>query len=223
MWTILMLVAFLVIWKLLGRRLLAGFVLNIAGQGALEDLGKKAVDAQPDGIRLSRVATPVWDDAGVQQIITSFRAAGFADAGVYSVDMMPGVKVAILVKPQDCVAAHVFEHPKTGTWIELVTRYQDGTSSALTTLPSTGQKQPPWLTTMRTAETPARDLVCQFMRDRRAGAMKAISAEQAPRDLEENFAKYMLWRRATPMTAAEIAPSVKAWAQKGTGQTANLV
>jgi len=218
MWTILILVAALVVWQLLGKRLLAGFLLSGAGQGTLQGIGKKAVDTQPDGIRLIRIATPVWDDTGVQQFISSLRTAGFADAGAYSVDMMPGVKVAILVKPQDCVAAHVFEHPKTGTWIELVTRYQDGTSVTLTTLPSTGQKQPAWLTTMRAAKTPAGDLVRQFMRDRRPGAMKAISAEQAPRDFEEGFAKYMQWRKATPMTAAEVAPTVKAWAQKGARQ-----
>jgi hypothetical protein len=218
MWKVIILVAVFAIWKLFGKRLLAGFLLSRAGQGALQDIGKQAVDAQPDGIRLNRIATPAWDDAIVQQIISSFRTAGFADAGAYSVDMMPGVKVAIFAKPEDCIAAYVFEHPKAGTWIELVTRYQDGTSTTLTTLPSTGQKQPAWLTTMRTAKAPAGDLVRQFMRDRRPGAMKHISAEQAPQDFEEGFAKYMQWRKATPMTAAEVAPTVKAWAQKGAGQ-----
>ena len=137
--------------------------------------------------------------------------------------MMPGVKVAILAKPNDCIAAHVFEHPKAGTWIELVTRYQDGTSTTLTTQPSTGLKQPAWLTTMRSAKAPAGDLLRHFMRDRRPGAMKSISAEQAPRDFEDGFAKYMQWRKATPMTAAEAAPTVKAWAEKGTAQTPKLV
>jgi hypothetical protein len=217
MWTIIILAALLVIWKLFGKRLLASFLLSGAGRAALKDIGKQAVDAQPDGIKLSRISTPAWQDADVQQIISALRATGFADAGVYSVDMMPGVKVAILVKPEDCVAAHVFEHPKAGTWIELVTRYQDGTSTTLTTLPSTGQKQPAWLTTMRTAKAPAGDLVRQLIRDRRPGAMKPVSAEQAPREFEEGFAKYMSWRKNTPMTAEEVAPTVRAWAKKPAG------
>ena len=62
MWTILILVAVLVVWQLLGKRLLAGFLLSGAGQGTLQGIGKKAVDTQPDGIRLIRIATPVWDD-----------------------------------------------------------------------------------------------------------------------------------------------------------------
>lgn len=214
MWTIIILAALLVIWKLLGKRLLALFLLSGAGRGALKDIGKQAVAAQPDNITLSRISTQAWQDASVQPIISSLRSAGFADAGVYSVDKMPGVKVAILAKPEDCVAAHVYEHPKAGIWIELVTRYQDGTSTTLTTLPSTGQNQPAWLTMMRNAKAPAADLVQQLIRDRRLGAMKPVSVQQAPREFEEGFAKYMSWRKATPMTADEVAPTVKKWAAK---------
>lgn len=214
MWMILTLVAVLAIWKLFGKRLLALFLVSGAGRGALKDIGKKAVEAQPDRITLSQISNPAWQDASVGQMISSLRTAGFMDAGVYSVDKMPGVKVAILAKPEDCVAAHVFEHPKAGTWIELATRYQDGTSTTLTTLPSTGQNQPAWLTTTRAAKAPAADLVRQFIGDRRPGAMKPVSPEQAPREFEEGFARYMSWRKATPMTADEVAPTVRNWAQK---------
>jgi hypothetical protein len=96
----------------------------------------------------------------------------------------------------------------------LVTRYQDGTSTTLTTLPSTGQSQPAWLTMMRSAEAPAGDLVRRLIRDRRPGAMRPVSALQAPLEFEEGFATYMSWRKATPMTAEEVAPTVKEWAAK---------
>jgi len=216
MWMFLTLVALLAIWKVFGKRLLALFLLSGAGRGALQDIGKKAVAVQPDRIRLGRISSPVWQDSSIGEIISSLRTAGFTDAGVYSVDKMPGIKVAILAKPEDCVAAHVYEHPKAGTWIELVTRYQDGTSTTLTTLPSTGQNQPAWLTTIRAGKAPAGELVRQFIGERRwrSGVMKPVSAEQAPREFEEGFAKYMSWRKATPMTADEVAPTVRNWAQK---------
>jgi len=214
MWMFLTLLVLLVVWKLSGKRLLAMFLLSNAGRGALQGLGKKAVEAQPDRVALGRIISPEWQDASVAPIISSLAAAGFTDAGVYSVDKMPGVKVAILVKPADCVAAHVFEHPQAGIWIELVTRYQDGTSTTLTTLPATGQNQPSWLTTIRAGNAPAAELVRQLIQDRPARAMKSISAEQAPREFEEGYASYMLWRKPTPMTADEIAPTVRSWAQK---------
>jgi len=214
MWTVFALVALLVIWKFFGKRLLAMFLLSRAGGETLKDIGKKAVDAQPDRITLSRIASPAWKDASIGQMISSLRTGGFKDAGAYSVDKMPGAVVAILVKPEDCVAAHVYEHSKAGSWIELVTRYQDGTSTSLTTLPSTGQSQPAWLTTTRAAKAPAGDLVRQFICDRRSGDMKPVSVEQAPREFEQGYAKYMLWRKATPMTADEVSPTVRNWAQK---------
>jgi len=216
MWMFLTLVALLVIWRLFGKRLLALFLLSGAGRGALKDIGKKAVAAQPDRITLGRISSPDWQVSSVEQIISSLCAAGFTDAGAYSVDKMPGVKVALLVKPEDCVAAHVYEHPKAGIWIELATRYQDGTSTTLTTLPSTGQNQPAWLTTIRAGKAPAGDLVRQFIEERRwrSGVMKPVSAEQAPREFEEGFARYMSWRKATPMSADEVAPTVRNWAQK---------
>jgi len=214
MWKIFALAALLVIWKFFGKRLLAMFLLSGAGRETLKDIGKKAVDAQPDRITLSRIVSPAWKDASVGQMISSLRTAGFKDAGVYSVDKMPGVVVAILAKPEDCVAAHVYEHAKAGVWIELVTRYQDGTSTTLTTLPSTGQNQPAWLTTTCAAKAPAGELVRQFLRDRRPGAMKLVSVEQAPRDFEETYVKYMSWRKATPMTADEVSPTVRNWVQK---------
>jgi len=216
MWMFLTLVALLVIWRLFGKRLLASFLLSGAGRGALQDIGRKAVEAQPDRITLGRISDPTWQDSSIGQIISSLRAAGFQDAGAYSVDNMPGVKVAILAKSEDCVTAHVYEHAKAGIWIELATRYEDGTSTTLTTLPSTGQNQPAWLTTIRAGKAPAGDLVRQFIEERRwrSGVMKPVSVERAPLEFEEGFARYMSWRKATPMTVDEVAPTVRNWAQR---------
>lgn len=214
MWMFLTLVALLLVWKLFGRRLLALFLLSNAGRGALKGLGKRAVEAQPDQITLEHLADPSWQDAAVGEIISSLWAAGFTDVGGYAVDKMPGVKVHILVKPEDCVAAHVYEHPEAGIWIELVTRYQDGTSTTLTTLPASGQNQPSWLKTIRAGHAPAGELVRQLIHDRPARAMKPVSAEQAPQDFEEGYVRYVLWRKATPMTADEVAPTVRNWAQR---------
>ena len=225
MWMFLTLVVLLIVWKLFGRRLLSLFLLSNAGRGALQGLGKRAVEAQPDQIMLQRLAAANWQDASVGEVVAALSDAGFTDAGAYSVDKMPGVKVDILVKPDDRVAAHVYEHPEAGIWIELVTRYQDGTSTTLTTLPATGQNQPGWLTTIRTGKAPADDLLRQFIADRRLhrGVMKPVSAEQAPHEFEEGYAHYVLWRKTTPMTADEIAPTVRSWGLGAEKQQATQV
>ena len=57
------------------------------------------------------------------------------------------------------------------------------------------------------------------MRERRQGAMIAISTERAPRQFEEGYAKYMLWKKNTGLSAEEVAAQVKRWAAgQGVGQ-----
>ena len=44
---LLFLVALLIIWTLFGKRMIALLLVRRAGQGALNRVGKKAIDAQP--------------------------------------------------------------------------------------------------------------------------------------------------------------------------------
>jgi hypothetical protein len=127
---------------------------------------------------------------------------------------MPGVKVVMLVKPPDYVAAHIYEHPKAGIWIELVTRYQDGSSHTLTTLPATGIQLPPFVKTIRATKAPATSLVQQLIAGRRVGEMKRVEASDAVNEFEQNYAKYILWQKNKGMTTAEMAEIVQKWAEK---------
>ncbi len=212
---ILILAALLVIWKLFGKRILAMFLVRSAARGALNDVGKKAIAAQPDFITLARDEFPAWNNApAIEELKSPLLAAGFDYAGTFKVDKMPGVKIAILAKPADCVAAHIYEHPKAGTWIELVTRYDDGSSHTLTTLPATGIQSPPWVQTIRASKAPASDLVRQLIGGRKPGAMKSVASDEAVREFEEGYAKSILWQKNKGMTTGEMAQVVKNWADK---------
>src|SRR5581483_1083204 len=126
---IIFLVLLLVFWKLFGKRFVSMFMVQSAAKGALNDIGKKAIDAQPDFVNLSRDEFPTFtNSAGIDELKKPLLASGFEYVGAFTVDKMPGVKVVMLVKPSDYVTAHIYEHPKAGIWIELATRYQDGSS-----------------------------------------------------------------------------------------------
>ena len=84
---LIVLIALLVVWILFGKRILAMFLLSRAGQGALKDIGHKAMEKQPDWIRLERVAAPGWSDpAAIIEWTKPLIAGGFQDAGVFTVD-----------------------------------------------------------------------------------------------------------------------------------------
>ena len=210
---ILVLIALLVIWSLFGKRILAMFLLSSAGQGALKGIGKQALDKQPDWITLSRLPNPQWrNPAAIEEWTKPLVAGGFQDAGAFTVDKMPGVKVNILVKPDDCVMANVYEHPQAGTWLELVSHYDNGDSATLTTMKNLGIARPSWISSIFADKAPAMDLVQRLIRERRSGQLIAISPERAPKQFEEGYAKYMLWKKNTGLSGEEVSNQVKRWA-----------
>lgn len=214
------LVLVLVLWRLFGRRLLAAFLISKAGDSALKGMGTKAIQVQPDWITLSRVSTPQWkDESGVQAMVRPLLANGFASAGVYTPDKMPGVLIEILVKPTDCLAAHVYDHPKAGSWIEIVTRYEDGSSTTITTMAATGLGLPPFVTTIRADKAPGDQLAQRLVRERKPGAMKTVTAATVVREFEENYAKYMLWRKNTNVTSQELTKIVADWSKRKQGES----
>jgi hypothetical protein len=211
--TILLLVVLLIVWKFFGKRILAFVLTRSVARGALLKIGNDAVQKQPDWITLERVSDAAWTNpATANDLIQPLLSHGFTDAGSYTVDKMPGVKLAILIKPDEHITAHVYEHPKAGTWIELVTRYQDGTCQTVSTLPSTGIQPPPWVKTVRAAKAPAMDLVRQLTFVRRSGDMKKIEAGEAVREFEEGYAKSIVWQKNNGLTPEEVASVVRDWA-----------
>ena len=210
---VLFLVALLIIWKLFGKRIVALLLVRSAAQGALNDVGKKAIDAQPDFVNLARNEFPQFTNpGGIDELKNPLLASGFDYVGTFNVDKMAGVKIAMLAKPDDYVTAYIYEHPKAGIWIELVTRYQDGTCQTVSTLPSTGIQPPPWVKTVRAAKAPAMDLVRQLTFVRRSGDMKKIAADNAVREFEEGYAKSIVWQKNNGLTPEEVATVVRDWA-----------
>ena len=118
------------------KRVLTYLLIRRAGRQALAEVGKRALTKLPEFVHLSRVESPAWTNAElVRQQAEPLLRCGFQDAGVYSVDRMPGVLIRMMCQPQAGVAAHIYDHPRAGSWIEMVTRYHDGSSHAVTTLP----------------------------------------------------------------------------------------
>ncbi len=213
--TIVVLVVLLIVWKMFGKRIISIALVSRAGRGALNDIGKKAIAAQPDFINLAREEFPAWTNpAAVDGLKNPLLAAGFDYVGTFKVDKMPGVKLAMLVNPDDHVTAHIYEHPKAGLWIELVTHYEDGTRHTLTTLPATGLQLPPFVQTIRAAKAPAGDLVKQLINGRHSGTMKRVTAGDAVSEFEQGYAKAILWQKNKGMSTEEMAQIVRQWADK---------
>jgi len=216
--TTLIIILLLVFVLLFGRRILAVLLVRFVGRKALKALGDNALARQPASIVLSKVSAPAWGDpATIESLAAPLRASGFDDAGVFTVDKMPGVKVQILVNSAQGVAAHIYEHPKAGRWLELVTRYPDGSLATLSTLPPTGLDRPSWMTTIHSEKASSQELVQRLLRERPAKSPKPVTTGSAAREFELGYMAHMLWMKNKGLAVHEVAAVVKKWAEKKAG------
>jgi hypothetical protein len=94
---------------------------------------------QPLRITLQRERDPGWNDkAAVDRLVRPLIAAGFQDAGVYTIEEFPVIAFQALAQPDKSVYAAVYEHPDNGVWLDVVSRYEDGTALTSTTAKGAG-------------------------------------------------------------------------------------
>jgi hypothetical protein len=156
---------------------------------------------------------PTWSNAAaVEQQAGPLRSEAFKDLGVYSVDNMPGTLIRMMAHPETNVAAHIYDHPKSGSWIEFATRYTDGSSHFLSTLPPTGMERPEWFRKIQADKsTPTDQLYRQFLTQREWHGIKAVAPEETIHEFEENFRKLAVWRQEHGITPVEVAHVAVKW------------
>ena len=196
-------------------KILPKLLVRQVGRFALKKIGESAMAKVPDQIQLSPVEKPQWkDESAIQQQAAPLVRAGFNDLGTYSVDKMPGVLIRILFQPQTYVAAHITEHPKAGNWIEFATRYVDGGSDFLTTLPDQGITPPPFVRNARAARgTPTDSLYQQHVQQRKPRGIKPVAPSQVILEFEDAYLAYMIWKNNKGLTPEEVAHQVQKWAK----------
>jgi hypothetical protein len=192
------------------------FLFRQVARGVLSEIGRRALNRTPDQIKLARVDAPAWTNGPVvEQQAAPLRSAGFKDLGVYSVDKMPGVLIRMLYHPETFVEAHIYDHPRVGSWIEFASRYTDGSSHTLTTLPPTGLDRPDWIRTIRVDKgTPTDQLYSQFKTQREWHNVKPVAADEVVHEFEDAYLRFMIWRQNTGITPEEVAHVALKWADK---------
>ena len=143
--------------------------------------------------------------------------------GTYGVDKMPGALIRILFQPQTHVSAQVCEHPRSGGWTEFATRYTDGSSDYLTTLPDQGIAPPPFVRTSRADKsTPMDRLYQQHLAQRKSGGIKPVAASEVVHEMEDAYMRYTVWKNNKGLTPEEVAHVTVKWAkakQQAAGQS----
>lgn len=195
------------------KRGLAQLIIRKAGRAALSEVGKRALTRVPGQVSLLKTEFPTWtNQAAVEKQAAPLRSEGFEDLGAYRVSTMPGVLIRMMAHAQTNVAAHIYDHAQSGSWTELVTRYSDGSSHSLSTLPPTGMEHPEWVRKIQAdTSTPTDQLYRQFLTQREWHGIKPVSPEDTIREFEENYAKLAAWRQEHGITPGEVAHVAVKW------------
>jgi hypothetical protein len=195
---VLALVALIVAVRPLRRYLIVRWLSDAVGNQALKRL--------PDQIHLAPSRPEALHDATAAVALAGpLLESGFDDAGTYSVVEMPGIFMRLLVKPDECFTAAVYEHPKAGTWLEITTRYSDGTTSSFSTMPASGLDRRPGSASVRMPGSSAAEVYENARMERPKGEMIRVTGETALGLLERGDAQSMAWRKKRRISAAEIA------------------
>lgn len=189
------------------KRVIRVLLLRGVGRVVLGAIGHDALQRVPRQVALQKTGFPTWThQAEVEKQAAPLRNEGFTDLGAYTVNTIPGVMIRMMAHPETYVAAQIYDHPKSGSWTEFVTRYTDGSSSSLSTLPPTGMDAPDWFRRIEAGKNvPTDQLYRQFLTQRESGNIKAVAPADTIREFEESYAKLMAWRQQRGVTPTEVA------------------
>lgn len=166
---------------------------------ALRDLAARLVAARyrsqvrehaPDFISLVRVREPRWRNGRAIAVADhDLSAAGFAEAGTYLVHQMPELTVGLYALPGECSYAVLYDHPTSGFWAELVTRYHDGSLANFTTLEPMDVEVPEGSLYVAAPGYSVGELWQRMRAERPVKPMRECSRAAAAQDFERGYAE----------------------------------
>ena len=170
-----------------------------------KQVGAAALAKQPETIHLEKKDASAWKNAaGANALARPLLARGFEDAGTCTVREMPGLVVQLLAHSGDSVYAAVYEHPKVGQWLDVYSRYQDGTSFTVTTAKPTGMNPRPGHDTVHVSDSTPEQVLMRALQARPRKWFDTTSAERAIPVFEKAYADSMAYRKLVGVSRKEV-------------------
>ncbi len=177
--------------------------LLLLGRSGREAVGRRALAKQPDHITLLPSSRTPSEPA--RRILDTLGKAGFKPAGAFTIREMGLLPVELMVDPAASASAAVYEHPAAGVWLDISTRYADGSSLTYSTARLGGGLDPrPDHKVERLPGLEAGALLTRFLSARPAGEMKPVTAEGVAEAFVASYAESVAWRKGHGISADEV-------------------
>lgn len=163
----------------------------------LDDLNDQlSYSIPPPRIKLVKLDGIDWQHADeVQTLVETLRQARFEEIGDFRIEPTK-VLLRAFCKPSESTYSIVYESPKSGAWLDLVTRYLDGTKATYTTLRDTLLDRPESHSMRFHEGASAEELLKRFLAERPKKPMRPVSADEFVEFFEQAHAEHMDWRMA---------------------------
>jgi hypothetical protein len=173
-------------------------------------IGSHALSKQPDAIHLDRADARAWARPDKSEASArALRAAGFEDAGTWTVRELPGVVLQLLAHAGEGFYAMIYQHPKAGDWTDMVTRFSDGTSITYSSHTPSGLQPRPGHPVENLPGVSAVQLLDHARSTRPRRATAPHSAARASTDFTRAYAESMAWRKQHGVSAREVAQVIR--------------
>jgi len=168
-------------------------------------IGAAALAKQPDTIRLQRGGPGAWHHGEApRKVVAALVSRGFEDAGVHTIAEMPGIVVQLLAHPREGFYAAVYEHPQAGSWLDLISRFRDGTSVTYTTSRATALRPRPGHPSVNMPGAEPSAVLDKALALRPRGPLEDVSAAQAVQVFERSYAEGIAYRKQVGISTAEV-------------------
>jgi hypothetical protein len=158
----------------------------------------------PERITLQLIGDPAWRHPQATQLAErQLAAAGFVECGAYVIREMRDLTLGLWAHPAERAYAMVYDHPRSGAWVEFVTRYDDDTLANYTTLEPMDVEVPEGSIHVAAPGLSAGELWQRMLAERPRRPMRACSRAAAAGDFERGYAESVAHHKRTAGAASE--------------------
>jgi len=169
-----------------------------------KQIGASALAQQPDRIHLQKATPEAWKNRrAAERLAQAFETRGFSDAGVYTIAELP-IVVQLLANGGDSFYAAIYQHPQVGTWFDLFSHFEDGTSVTYSTAKPNALKPRPGHPTVNLHGAEPDHVLEKAKAQRPRRPLKAVSAWDAVGVFEKAYEDSMAYRKGVGISTGEV-------------------
>ena len=162
----------------------------------------------PDRIHLAKCSRVAFDHPRVvRTAVDALRSEGFEDAGTYAIIELPGVHVVLAANIRESMYAVIHDHQRAGVWIDIVTRYLDGTRWTHSTLGGQGLDPRPSNLIVRLPGATTTELLARARGDRPKTGHRRVNRIDVGPHFEQGYADWIAWRKQAAAEPATLEPT----------------